>query len=100
KFRRVLFRYIIKDIDNISNRLGIDYKPEAIEKLKVFLLIKNEHYQEAIDVVEDTTDSELKLLKAYGLYQLDKVREAGQLYKTLVDLNVSSITIPELKDLY
>ena len=91
---------IIKDIDSISNRLGIDYKPEAIEKLKVFLLIKNEHYQEAIDVVEDTTDSELKLLKAYGLYQLDKVREAGQLYKTLVDFNVSSITIPELKDLY
>ena len=91
---------IITDMELISTRLGIHYKEIETKKLKVLCLVKIERYNDVLEIVTSTEDEVLLVLKAYSYFQLDKVKEADALLKSLTNKKLDTSVVPEITDLY
>lgn len=91
---------LVEDINHISSRLSITYKKEELRTFEILLLVKLERYKEALDLAGDSTETAISIMKAYSLWQLDRVKEADQLLKVIPAPNKEISSIPQIGSLY
>lgn len=91
---------LVAGINQISSRLSITYKVDELQKNEMFLLIKLEKYDDMLDLARDNDDPAVNVMRAYSLWQLDKVKEAYQILKAMPTPNKEFSIIPQLDSLY
>src|SRR5699024_5502406 len=74
---------LVTDINHISARLNVTYKEDDLKKFEIFLLLQLERYEEVLELSGENSESEISIMRAYSLWQLDKVKEADQLLKAI-----------------
>lgn len=91
---------LVSDINKIAARLNISYQPEKLKKYAMFLLVMLEEYEEVLKISVTEDDADFSIMRAYSLWQLDKVKEADELLKTIPAPNERFISIPQIDKLY
>ena len=88
------------DIKQISSRLNITYKEEKLKKYEMLTLVKLGKYKDALELAGDSSETDAGIIRAYSLWQLDKVKEADQLLKAIPAPDKEISSIPQIGDLY
>lgn len=91
---------LVTDINHISARLNVTYKADDLKKFEIFLLLQLERYEEVLELSGENSESEISIMIAYSLWQLDKVKEADQLLKAIPEPAKDSFSIPQTGSLY
>ena len=88
------------DIKQISSRLNITYKEEKLKKYEMLTLVKLGKYKDALELAGDSSETDASIMRAYSLWQLDKVKEADQLLKAIPAPDKEISSIPQISSLY
>ncbi|NEM83746.1 hypothetical protein G3V89_23530, partial [Escherichia coli] len=80
--------------------LSITYKKEDLKKFEMLLLVKLERYEAVLLLAGDSSETDISIMKAYSLWQLDRVKEADQLLKATPAPNKEISSIPQIGNLY
>ncbi|CAD2079854.1 hypothetical protein GCM10007275_12580 [Jeotgalicoccus coquinae] len=88
------------DIKQISSRLNITYKEEKLKKYEMLTLVKLGKYKDALELAGDSSETDAGIMRAYSLWQLDKVKEADQLLKAIPAPDKEISSIPQISGLY
>ncbi|CDZ98892.1 anaerobic benzoate catabolism transcriptional regulator [Jeotgalicoccus saudimassiliensis] len=91
---------LIADINHIASRLNITYKEKDLKKYEILLLVKLGNYKEALELAGETAETDENIMRAYSLWQLDRVKEADELLKATPVPDEETSSIPQIGSLY